>query len=406
MQINRDYVPVAGTFSKDTRMFGGDYPIKYIKQALGSQVQDQDGRWYTDWVSGLGANLVGFSNFELTQYIIKHLRRGNGFSLPSQLEYKAAERLVSMLSNHIAHWRNTELQVRWVNSGSDACTAAIRLARSATGRTLVCSFGYHGWGDQFIANTPPAHGIPDSIKHDIISFNYGEMPATAAPLAAVILEHPLNDSIDARAYYQELREFCDNNGCLLIIDEVVTGLRYALGGVCELYDIQPDIVCMGKGLSAGHPLAAIIASKDLMTWFSRVDPVFVSGTNIGSVAGLAAANWLMLHYNSVDVLHIAKIGGDLKAGLAERGVPVLGDNARHILNFTDEYQRAYFIQEMASYGVIMNRPNFATTAHGAGAIASTLQAVEWAMKDINSLSPEQIKARVGDQLPMVLFRNR
>jgi len=171
--MNTNFVPMAGTFSKDTKMYGGRFPFKYIEAGSGCMVRGDNKKWYTDYVSGLGANLVGYAQHEMTGYINEMLRLGNGFSLASKLEYQAAEKLATMLGKHVKYWHNEPLQVRWVNTGSDACNAAIRLARAVTGRSMIASYGYHGWPDQFIANTPPAHGIPDTVKHDIISFNYG-----------------------------------------------------------------------------------------------------------------------------------------------------------------------------------------------------------------------------------------
>ena len=405
MNINTNYVPVAGTFSKDSRFFGGRFPFHYVESASGCQIKGDNGKWYIDWISGLGASLVGYGHNDLTAYVAQCLAKGNGLSLPSYLEYQAAEKLCKLLNDHVTYWTSVPLQVRWVNTGSDACNAAIRLARAVTGKTVIANSGYRGWSDQFVSATPPAWGIPREYEQNIMPFNFGEMPPDAPSYAAVILEQPLGTP--PKGYYQQLRGFCDNHKCLLIIDEVVTGLRYALGGVSELYGIQPDLMCLGKALSAGQPLAALVGPTDYLQWFARTDPVFVSGTNAGNVGGLAAADWLLSQFDENDVAYLWHIGKRLIEKMSAAGAPIHGDAVRSIFTFNNDYEKAYFIWQMAENGIIMNRPNFPTLAHTENIVDSTAYAAQRVMRDIQSYGQEALEIIVGKaNLPVVLFRNR
>ena len=122
--MNKSSVPIAATFSKDSRFFGKSFPLEYLVEGKSAYVRGNDGKWYLDWISGLGANLLGYddryANDGFYHYVSKKVFSGLAFSLPHELEYIAAGKLTKLLSSNIRHWNNVELQVRWVLSGSDA----------------------------------------------------------------------------------------------------------------------------------------------------------------------------------------------------------------------------------------------------------------------------------------------
>ncbi len=137
MQTNR--IPVSSVFSKDSTFFGKDFTPQFIVSGDGAYVKGSDGRTYLDWVCALGASELGNANVGFTNYLRMKLARGTAFSLPHQLEYSVAEQLTDILSAHVSGWHNVPLQVRWVKTGSDACNAALRLARAVTGKKIVKS---------------------------------------------------------------------------------------------------------------------------------------------------------------------------------------------------------------------------------------------------------------------------
>lgn len=226
--------------------------------------------------------------------------------------------------------------------------------------------GYHGYHSEFVASTPPAWGVVGTMRDSIRTFDFNsitslEEVAGQDDIAAVIIEQSLESPLSG--YYDRVREFCDTHGALLIMDEVITGLRYGLGGACERFDIHPDIICMGKSLGNGYPIAAVIAPTEYMNWFTRNDPVFISSTNAGDVISLAAADYILDHWTDTSVAHIHKVGSELFSGLVAAGWTVKGNAEYSLLQFDFGAQRAYFIAAMAARGFLINRPNFPNLSH-------------------------------------------
>ena len=411
--MNGKYTPIATTFSKDASFWGHDFAVQAIEEGNGTRVRGDNGKWYLDWVAGLGANLLGYGDGvdkgAYSNYMMYHARRGNGFSLPSVLEEEVAELLVHLLQQNVPGWANMPLQVRWVKSGSDACEVAIRLARAVTGRDVIASSGYHGWGSDFVSMTPPAHGIPATVREHMHAFDYGTIPEVlnyrfSRGCAGVILEQGL---VEPQSWdYQGLRDDCNNADALLIMDEVVTGFRYALGGASQFYKAQPDLICLGKGIANGYPLAAVVGPTEYMRWFARNDPVFVSSTNFGDTMSLASAKYVLEHWNAERVAHLYTIGQRLIEGLRAQGWGVMGHAPRSLLLFVDDYQKAYFIKEMAARGILMNRPNFPTWAHTMADVEETLAAAREVYANLQNLSQKELEAMFATGLPTVLFRNR
>lgn len=411
--MNLNYVPIAATFSKDPSFWGHNFFPRCILEANGADVKGDDGRWYTDWVSGLGAVILGRGGKIGKSGFVSHLRmwaeRGDGYSLPSYLEYSVAEKLCRLLGRHVPGWSPEDLQVRWVKSGSDACDAAVRLARAVTGRTEVLSQGYHGFDSDFVSMTLPHHGIISSEA--MISFEIGQdlytLDVKPVEPAAVIMEWPATD-VDPD-WVKLLDGYCGDTGALLIMDEVVTGLRWAPGGACEKYGIQPDLICMGKALGNGQAVSALIGPREYMSWFSRNDPVFVSSTHFGEVLGLAAADYVLDYVMMMKpdyYEHLWSLGAGLIKGLKECGYNIIGHPPRSLFQFNDDYAKAYFIAGMRDRGHLVNRPNFPTMAHTQLDVIDMVRAASEVMTEMLGLGPEGIKNKVGEKLPKVLFRNR
>jgi len=407
--VNMTHVPTAGTFSKDKRFYGDLFPFDYVTEGSGAFVKGNNGKTYLDWVCGLGASILGYGNVDRNafyHYMRMMLERGNGFSFPHSLEYTAAEKLANLLNKNIPVWNKVHLQVRWFKTGSAACDGAVRMARAITGKKKILSSGYHGYHDNFVSLTKPAHGVLSGVSRymEDIPFNDISVFNGKKDVAAVIIEHPLTDPDEN--YYAYVRKWCDDNGALFIMDEVVTGLRFGPGGVCGRFDIHPDMICMGKALGNGMPIAAIVAPMEYMDeWFTRNDPVFISSTNHGDVIGLAAAEYVIDRISSTPTYHdyLVKIGHSLMTGLKDIGYNVIGHPERSLVVFDNEYEHAAFIHQMANAGIIMNRPNFGTLSHLPTNVRDTLSNAEYVYGWIKT---NDIKKIYADHLPYRLFTNR
>lgn len=250
----------------------GVYPTHLVK-GKGCHVWDRAGNRYVDFIGGLGSNLLGYAHDEITEAITAQAKLGATLSLGTEIEVELAERLTALFP--------FVERLRFLKTGSDACSAAVRIARAYTGRDLVLSMDYHGWHDDFVSLTPPAHGVP--MARDWIA------RADDAPLgrdvAAVIIEPIVTDASEARIdWLRRVRENCTRDGVLLIFDEVITGFRYPGYAVAKHHGIEPDLICFGKALGGGLPLAVVGGRKAVME-----SDYFVSSTFAGETLSLAAA---------------------------------------------------------------------------------------------------------------------
>lgn len=397
-----------GTFSKAPRAWGFEDGIRAVEGDL-ANVLLSDGRTYLDWVCGLGSNLLGYNNSSFVEKIVPQISKGTGFSLPHYIEDVVAEKLVDLLSANVPYWKNSRdrLSVRFAKTGSEANSAAVRLARAFTGKDVILHCGYGGWGVEFISADPPAHGIPLNYKRDIRKFSFNESiekHATRHDIAAVMLEQGIVEPEDD--WYEHLRDFCDDMSALLIIDEVVTGLRYSLGGATAVYNIKPDIMTMGKGLGNGFAVSAIVADKNIMSWFSGTSPAFCSSTHWGEAASLFAANAMLDLWTQDKVDHIYKIGNDLIEGIKESGWSISGHAPRSVMTFSDSYERAFFVHGMRANGILMNRPNFVSFAHSDLDVKYTVNSAKMLRKEYLEVKDILQTLIPKYKIPHVLFSGR
>lgn len=357
------YLSMVGTFSKHPRAWGFDDSVT-VNDAVGCRLGLSDGKWYIDWVCGLGSNLLGYNFEPVVKAVQDQVAHGVGFSLPHRLEYQVAEKLVHVVGSRIPGFDVEDTRVRFAKTGSEATAMAVRLARAITGRDIVLHCGYSGWASEFIAASPPAHGITVDQKRIIQTFHFNDAAEVAGKLArgnvaCVIMEQGIVDP--APGYYDAIRNACDETGTLLIMDEVVTGLRYAIGGASEKYGIRPDLVVMGKALGNGFPISAVLGRSDHLDWFKRDDPVFCSSTHWGEAASLAAANVVLDWVGRIQE-HIEGIGTYFMKEMSQSW-KVVGHPQRSLMVFESDKQKAFFIHGMRAQGVLINRPNFVSLAH-------------------------------------------
>lgn len=298
------YSPVAGatsTLSKSPQLFPENAPT-HLWQALGSQVWTTDDRVLTDWISGLMAITLGHNHPEVTAAVVTHLGYGGPtWSFPHRLEEEVAATILRLTGFE-------DGQVRFFKTGSEACAAAVRIARAYTGRRTVFSLGYHGWSDACIT-TPPAWGVlpmEDRAISSVAWFNNFDAaqwefhhPPKSGQAAALFLE-PVTTEEPNPLYLKQMRNLCKQYGSLLLVDECITGGRYPEFTASSHYGVTPDLLILSKGLANGYPLAAVVGPRDIMRAFD-VDfspvyadgkasgPVYCSGTASGETSGLAAA---------------------------------------------------------------------------------------------------------------------
>ena len=408
-----------GTFSKSPLMWG--FPSDtYVKAGRGPYVLCDDDVWRTDLTSALGANILGYGGPH-ADYVAEQVRRGIGFALPHYLEHEVADRLADLLGNRVPGWSPETLGVRFGKSGSDVTTAAVRLARAVTGREWVIVFAghYHGWGDWTISRSDPHWGILDSVESriivskwenpDDITRNAHTIQVMGGKVAAIIFEQSATDP--APDWYPYLRKWCDDNGALLIADEVVTGLRYAPGGASEKYSIQPDLVCMGKALGNGAAVSALIGRREYMEWFARIDPVFWSSTTNGNANDLAAANYVLEEWQENGEKNVAKLwtlGDKLIEGCREAfkqvdGWTIKGHGARSVFGFPDIEELAFFIQGIRHRNILANRPNFPNLAMSLGQVNVMVASVADVVEEWAGLSRAEVEKMVEGRLPRRLF---
>jgi len=251
----------------------GVYPT-HFKLGTGAFLFDTNNKQYVDFICGLGTNLLGYGQTQVTHAIAQQALKGCSYSLASTLEVEAAEKVKEMFP--------FIERVKFLKSGSEACSAALRIARAHTGRAKVLSDGYHGWHDDFVSLTPPALGVPFRTSIDKLK-TLDQIDETTA---AVIVEPVMTDASDARReWLNQLRNKCSETGTMLIFDEVITGFRFEGFGVSNHWNIRPDLICLGKAMANGMPLAAVGGTAVVMD-----NPhYFVSSTYAGETLSLAAA---------------------------------------------------------------------------------------------------------------------
>jgi glutamate-1-semialdehyde 2,1-aminomutase len=257
----------------------------FLERGQGSHVWDADGNEYIDFMMSFGALIQGHAHPKLIEVTSKAIAEGSHFAASTSAEVEAAERLKRMVPS-------AEL-VRFANSGTEATMLALRLARAHTRRTKFLKFEghYHGWYDPYLLNAhshppeqlgppdnpsriPDSQGIPASTFDDVVLAPWNDVPALESvmkqhgrELAAVITEPIMANMgciLPRDGYLQRIRELTQDHGALLILDEVVTGFRYAPGGCQEFYGIKPDLSTFGKALGAGFPVGAVVGPRSIL----------------------------------------------------------------------------------------------------------------------------------------------
>lgn len=304
----------------------GGTPL-YFARGKGAILTDADGRDYVDYVSSWGAILLGHADEEVNAAIAGAAANGTTFGAPHEGEITLAREVVDR--------KNVE-RVRFVNSGTEASLATVRLARAATGRTKLLKFegNYHGALDPLLAKAgsgvatfglPDSAGVPLEAARGTLTARYNDLDSVRALLeanpseiAAVLIE-PVAGNMGlvppAPGFHEGLRELCDQHGCLLVIDEVMTGFRVARGGATARYGLRPDLVVMGKVIGGGLPVGAYGGRRDLMEMIAPVGPVYQAGTLSGNPLAMAAGHAVLSRLDEAAYERLETLGARLQHGL-------------------------------------------------------------------------------------------
>ena len=304
----------AQTFSKSYRYFIPDNSPMYIDHAEGARLFDVDGNEYLDFICSLGPITLGYNYPRVNEAVVEQLNRGIIFSTQAPVECELAELLTELIP--------AAEMVKFVKNGSDATTAAIRLARAYTGRERVAKCGYHGMHDWSIGASENNRGVPMAVRELTKNFTYNDISSLErllsehpAEYAAVILE-PIQSNGTTKEYLEAVVKTAHKYGALAIFDEVVSGFRYAIGGASEYYGVTPDLAAYGKGCANGMPLSFVAGKRDIMRLIE--EGVFVSMTFGGDALSLAGALATVKEMKEKDVIaHAWRLGTLMRDGLSE-----------------------------------------------------------------------------------------
>lgn len=322
----------------DSHVFGV-YPT-HISGGSQGWIYGTDGTRYVDYICGLGCNLFGYSPPSLIETLTRHMQKGFSHSLPTTDEVETAEALKTMF-----YFVD---KFKFLKSGSEACSASIRIARAHTGRKRILSQAYHGWHDEFVSLTPPATGV-----HTCVDIETYTDDADLSNVAAVIIE-PVITKFDAQrvAWLQNLRERCTKAGCLLIFDEVITGCRFDKNSVALSTNIFPDLILLGKAIANGLPLAAVGGKAAIMD-----GSYFVSSSYAGETLSLASCRWtvdMLLNKHNFKIARLYEQGAQFIQRFNEMANPYVGLEAYPTRGvFTgDPLNKALFFQEAVKVGFL------------------------------------------------------
>lgn len=402
------------TLSKGyTQWSVGACPL-FLKSAKGCEVYDVDGNAYIDYGMGLGPFILGYCDPNVDRAVSEQLERGTMFTLPNPLETEAAEMIVKKVP--------CAEMVRFGKNGSDATSAAVKLARAYTGKEKIIICGYHGWQDWYIASTERNKGIPKCYKDLVIPLKYNDTEGLKEiikkhkdEIAGLIME-PVTAIPPENNFLQEVRKITKDNDIVLIFDELFTGFRWSIGGAQEYFNVTPDLACFGKAVANGYPISVIAGKKEIMEKFEEV---FFSFTYGGETLSLAAIVATIKKLEAEDVYsHIEKWGNYLKEEIKkliikhnlEKYISIIGYPFKTVFNFSGVDNpmeiKTFFQQECAKRGVLFIGYHLVSFAHKKEHIDFTLEVYDQVMAEFKKvISSNKLKESLKGELVTQIFKN-
>lgn len=352
----QQYIP--GGVNSPVRAFKsvGGSPI-FIQKAKKAYLYDEDGNKYIELINSWGPMILGHANPMIQKAVRKVMKGSFSFGAPTSREIQMAELICSMVPSIE--------KVRMVNSGTEATMSAIRVARGYTGRDKIIKFEgcYHGHGDSFLISagsgaytmgTPDSPGVTAGTAQDTLTAPFNDIQAVSAliannpkQIAAIIVEPVVGNMgcvLPMAGFLQGLRDLCDQEGIVLIFDEVMTGFRLAPGGAQERLGVIPDMTTLGKIIGGGLPVGAYGGKKEIMDCVSPQGPVYQAGTLSGNPMAMAAGYAMLSHlkkhpdiYQTLDEIGLELVSG-IRRSLLDRDLPYTINHigSMYSLFFTDQ----------------------------------------------------------------------
>ena len=355
----------------------------HFSQSAGCRVIDVAGTTYIDCTMALGSVAIGYAEQRIRQAVIDAVVSGNVAGLSDVREVEVAERL----RDHIP----CAEMVQFLKTGAEAVSAAVRIARTSTGRDVVVSSGYFGWHDWW----SDAAGVPSAVKalHHAVPFD--DVPAlegaarqAGSALAAIVIE-PVVERLPSEGWIAAARELATSLGAVLIFDEIKTGFRLRTGGYQALSGVTPDLAVFGKAMANGFPLAAVVGQSAIMEAARRT---WISSTLASESSALAAAGAVLDWHDNVDVAaQLAENGRTMRDAVEAAiqaagidGVTVDGIDPMWLIRFDDARRETRFLERTAAHGVLFKRGayNFPSLAHDEDAIGKIESAASAALVEI------------------------
>lgn len=406
---------IPGGVNSPVRAFGavGGTPL-FFERANGAFMFDADGNRYIDYVLSWGPMLLGHGHKDVLQAIRNQLDKAMTFGTPTELEVKLANKICSIVPG-------MEM-IRMVNSGTEATMSAIRLARGYTGRDKIIKFEgcYHGHSDSLLVKAgsgaltlgvPSSPGVPNCLADHTITLSYNDIEQVAAVFSeigdqiACIIVEPVVGNMNCvppiPGFLEELRSCCNKSGALLIVDEVMTGFRISQQGAIGYYNIDADLICLGKVIGGGMPVGAFGGKRQFMEYISPLGPVYQAGTLSGNPVAMASGLATLELISEPGFLEpVCRRTSALVNGLVDRaqaaGIPLTSNHVgtmwgiffsdeRKIINYDqvmrcDKDRFARFFHGMLREGVYLApasfEAGFMSSAHTDEDIQFTLEASE------------------------------
>ena len=327
----------------------------FMESGKGAIIKDIDGNEYIDYVLSWGPLILGHTHPEVVQAIAEQAAKGSSFGAPTVSENKLAKLVMERLP--------AVEMIRFVSSGTEATMSALRLARGYTGRDKILKFegSYHGHGDSLLIKAgsgvatlglPDSPGVPLDIAKNTLTVAYNDLESAkvvfekfGAEIAAVILE-PVAGNMGVvppqPGFLEGLRKLTEENGTLLIFDEVMTGFRVDYGCAQEYYGITPDLTCLGKVIGGGLPVGAFGGKREIMEQIAPSGPIYQAGTLSGNPLAMTAGYETLSRLDKSSYEYFKKLGDQLESGFREAATKY---NIPHTVNRAGSMIGFFFTNE-------------------------------------------------------------